>query len=159
MDASIAPVAGIMAVSTRLFRTALDGADPEALRWRPFPGANPMHWIAGHATVVRAQLATGLGRPHPLAWADCFARGGTNDGEDRWPEIGAIVSEWDAISHALKDRLAELTAGELAASTDGRPSFDGTLRGSIQLVAFHDAHHIGQLGLLRRQSDLPRLVG
>jgi len=159
MESTLTPIGGIVATSTRLFRRALDGADAQALRWRPFPGANPMLWIAGHATVVRSGMLRVLGRPHPIAWAPLFARGGTNHDEAQWPGIDAIVAEWDAIAPELEQRLAEFTPGELSADAQGAPSLDGTVLGVIQLAAFHDAYHIGQLGYLRRQADLPRLVG
>jgi hypothetical protein len=157
-DPIVVASASLMAASTRLFRRALDGADEAALRWRPFPGANPMLWIAGHATTVRASLLGVLGRPYPLEWSMLFSRGGTNDDEAAWPPLATIVEQWDAIAHQLKGRLPELTAEEIAAQVQA-PSFDGTVRGTIQLISFHDAYHIGQLGYLRRQSGLERLVG
>src|SRR5580765_6670688 len=147
-----------MAVSTRLFRRALDGADAAMLRHRPEPGSNPMHWIAGHATVVRARFATGLGRPNELPWSEHFRRGGTNDAEAQWPEIETIVAAWDALDPVLQQRLSELTTEDLAAPSNG-VGFDGTVNGMIQLMAFHDAYHVGQLGYLRRLSGLDRLVG
>ena len=159
METTLTPIAGIVATSTRPFRRALAGATTDELRRRPFPGANPMHWIAGHATVVRSGMLRVLGRPYLIAWAPLFARGGTNDNEAQWPGIDAIVAEWDAIAPALEQRLLEITPNELGGDADGAPSFDGTLLGVIQLAAFHDAYHIGQLGYLRRQADLPRLVG
>ena len=159
-DPIVAGSAGLRTVSTRLFRRALEGAGEEALRWRPFPGANPMLWIAGHATSVRAGLLGQLGRPYPLEWAQYFRRGGTNVEEDRWPQVATIVEAWDAIAPRLEQRLGELTAEEVAAPAEpSAPSFDGTVRGTIQLVSFHDAYHIGQLAYLRRHSGLERLVG
>jgi hypothetical protein len=150
--------ASLMANSTRLFKRALDGADAECLLRRPFAGANPMLWIAGHATAARAALLGRLGRPFPLEWAQYFARGGTNVDEAKWPPVANIVEAWDAIASQIQERLPELSANELNAQVDG-PTFDGTVRGMIQLIAFHDAYHIGQLGYLRRQSGLERLVG
>ena len=157
-DPIVVASASLMAASTRLFRRALDGADEAALRWRPFPGANPMLWIAGHATTVRASLLGVLGRPYPLEWSKLFTRGGTNDDEASWPSLATIIEQWDAIAGRLRDRMPELTAEEIGAPVKA-PSFDGTVRGTIQLISFHDAYHIGQLGYLRRQSGLERLVG
>ena len=157
-DPIVVASASLMAASTRLFRKALDGADETALRWRPFPGANPMHWIAGHTTTVRASLLGLLGRPYPLEWSKLFARGGTNDDEAAWPPLATIVEQWGAIAVRLKERMPELTADEIAAKVQV-PSFDGTVRGTIQLISFHDAYHIGQLAYLRRKPGLERLTG
>ena len=157
-DPIVVASASLMAASTRLFRKALEGADEAALRWRPFPGANPMHWIAAHTTTVRANLLGLLGRPYPLEWSKLFARGGTNDDEAAWPPLPTIVEHWGAIAVRLKERMPELTADELAAKVHV-PSFDGTVRGTIQLISFHDAYHIGQLAYLRRKPGLERLTG
>jgi len=158
VEPRVQPISQIMAVSTRLFRKALEGADAAMLRRRLEPSANSMHWIAGHATVVRARFSAGLGRPHELEWNQHFRRGGTNDTEAQWPAIETIVAAWDAIDPILQQRLSELTAEDLAATSNG-VGFDGTMNGLIQLMAFHDAYHVGQLGYLRRVSGLDRLVG
>lgn len=159
MEPRVLPISQLMAVSSRLFRRALAGADHETLRRRPLPDSNPMHWIAGHATVVRARFAAGLGRPYELPWAVLFRRGGTNDAEAEWPSIETILAAWDEVDAVLQQRLSELTADDLAAASPPGVGFDGTMNGLIQLMAFHDAYHVGQLGYLRRMSGLERLVG
>jgi hypothetical protein len=154
----LAALAKMMATSDRLFLRALDGADREALHHRPGGAGNPMLWIAGHATTVRSQFLGGLGRPHPLAWGEEFRRGGSSVDESRWPEVAEIADAWQAIAPKLQERLGELTADELAATTP-MPGLDDTLLGAITLIAFHDAYHVGQLGMLRAHAGLGRLVG
>jgi hypothetical protein len=154
----LVPIVQMMTVSSRLFRKSLEGVDSETLRRRPEPGANPMHWIAGHATVVRSGFSAALDRNYPLPWAEHFRRGGTNDTEPHWPPIETIVAAWDAIDPILQQRLRELTAEDVNAPTQA-PGFNGTVLGMLELMAFHDVYHVGQLGYLRRLSGLDRLVG
>jgi len=158
MTPQLAGLAKLFATSDRLFLRALDGAPREALYHRPGGAGNPMLWIAGHATNVRARFLTGLGRPHPLAWGDEFQRGGSSADESRWPDVAEIVAAWQAIATALHQRLDELTADELTATTP-MPGVDDTLLGAVTLIAFHDVYHVGQLGMLRAHAGLGRLVG
>ena len=65
---------------------------------------------------------------------------------------------WRPFPARLKERMHGLTADEISGKVQV-PSFDGTVRGTIQLISFHDAYHIGQLAYLRRMPGLERLVG
>ena len=44
-------------------------------------------------------------------------------------------------------------------STTDSPSLEGTLLGGVSLLAFHDVYPVGQLGMLRANAGLSRLVG
>jgi DinB superfamily len=151
-------LARVFAASDRLFVRALDGADRAVLLRRPGGAGNPMLWIAGHATRVRSQFVGVLGQPHPLAWGDQFNRGGSSADDSKWPDVGEIVTAWTDIATVMQARLAEIAPEELASTTEA-PSLDGTLLGAVSLIAFHDAYHVGQLGMLRAHAGLPRLVG
>ena len=151
-------LARVFAASDRLFVRALDGADRAALLRRPGGAGNPMLWIAGHATRVRSQFVGALGRPHPLGWGEQFNRGASSADESQWPDVSEILGAWTTIAASLHARLAEMSEDELLTMTEA-PSLDGTMLGAISLIAFHDAYHVGQLGMLRAHAGLPRLAG
>ncbi len=159
MEPELARIAQLYATASRLFPRALDGVADAHLRERPVDGGNPMHWIAGHATGVRARLAARIGAGLPPAWTPVFARGGTNDNEPEWPPIETILAAWSEVSQSLANRFERMTADELRAPAAPSPGLDDTLLGAIGLVAFHDAYHIGQLGHLRARYGYARLVG
>ena len=151
-------LARVFAASDRLFIRALEGADRDALLRRPGGAGNPMLWIAGHATRVRSQFVRSLGYEHMLEWADEFNRGGSSADDSRWPEVAVIIEAWTSIAVEFQTHLAALSEDELLGTTDS-PSLDGTLLGGVSLLAFHDAYHVGQLGMLRANAGLSRLVG
>ena len=158
MTPQLEGLARVFAASDRLFVRALEGAPRAALLRRPGGAGNPMLWIAGHATFVRSQFVGLLGSPHPLTWGELFTRRGSSADESRWPEVGEVLAAWDTIAASLQARLAELPEDDLLATSEA-PSLDGTLLGAVSLLAFHDAYHVGQLGMLRAHAGLPRLVG
>lgn len=159
MNPHLEGLARIFAASDRLFVRALEGADRDALLRRPPGGAgNPMLWIAGHATRVRSQVVRSLGHEHTLAWGDQFNRGGSSADDSQWPEAGVIIEAWNSLAAELQTRLEALGEDDLLGTTEA-PSLDGTLLGAVALLAFHDAYHVGQLGMLRANSGLSRLVG
>lgn len=158
MHPQIEGLARVFAASDRLFVRALEGADRAALLRRAGGAGNPMLWIAGHATFARSQFVGMLGSPHPLVWGESFKRGASSADDSRWPEASEIIAAWDAIAASLQSRLAALPEDDLLATTEA-PSLDGSLLGAVSLLAFHDAYHIGQLGLLRAHAGLTPLVG
>ena len=158
MNPQLEGLARVFAASDRLFVRALDGADRAVLLRRPGGAGNPMLWIAGHATFVRSQFVGLLGSPHPLGWGASFKRGGSSADDSQWPEASEIIAAWNTIAESVQGRLAELDEDALAATTEA-PSLDGTLLGAVSLLAFHDAYHVGQLGMLRAHAGLSRLVG
>lgn len=159
MNPHLEGLARIFAASDRLFIRALEGADREVLLRRPPGGAgNPMLWIAGHATRVRSQVVRSLGHEHAMPWADQFNRGGSSADDSHWPEVGVIIEAWNSLAAELQTRLDALSEDDLLGTTEA-PSLDGTLLGAVALLAFHDAYHVGQLGMLRANAGLSRLVG
>jgi hypothetical protein len=70
---------------------------------------------------------------------------------DAHPTLDELLARWRALDDAIARRLGELTEAELSAPPTARlPSPDGTLRGALAAVAFHEAYHLGQLGYVRR---------
>ena len=78
--------------------------------------------------------------------------------DSQWPEVGVIIEAWTSLAAELQTRLEALDEDDLLGTTEA-PSLDGTLLGGVALLAFHDAYHVGQLGMLRANAGLSRLVG
>ena len=152
MHDSIAALAEGFRVSTNLYLKALHGLEPEALVTRVAGTANPIIWIAGHLVQFRSRLALVLGAPqHEVAWASLFVTGSRPGDPSQYPPIDEIIAAWREISANIESRFEEITGDELAALPPVRVATpDGTVRGAVALFAFHDAYHIGQMGLIRR---------
>ena len=69
--------------------------------------------------------------------------------------LDATRAAWATVSAALRAALESLTPEQLdAPSTMRFPISDKTLLGVIAFLVQHDAYHLGQLSLLRRQLGL-----
>ncbi len=159
MHPSIAPVAQLYGVTTALFEKALTGLDREALLRRPGTETNPILWIAGHLASSRFGLASALGCQRDVPWGTLFFKGNAAGDLATLPEIGSIQGAWRDISQVLATRLDELTEAELSAPFPRSfPIPDGSSRGAITFLAFHEGYHVGQMALLRKWLGFPGLV-
>ena len=109
-------------------------------------------WLVGHLASMRYRLLDLTGLPQPRApWEAQFGRGKSAADLDPDLDLGAVIAAFHASQPLLDGRWDVLTAEALAAPL-GRtlPNGTDTLGGAIQFHAWHEAYHLGQLGLLRR---------
>ena len=159
MDAGVIAIAEQFRVSTNLFVKALDGLDRDALLSRVGPRSNPPIWIAGHLAQSRVRIINILGGETPQPWTGMFDTGSVIGDLARYPEARVIIDRWNALSEELMDRLEQLTPERLVGAPPARvASPDGTLRGALALLAFHDGYHVGQLGFVRKWLGLSPLL-
>ena len=157
MHPRIADQAAMQQTGTQVLHRAFDGLSDDQLRRRGSEVNNNMLWIAAHITTVRIHMAHMLGLEIVNPWGGRYNRG-SQFGEVEAP-AAAILAKFDEVSEALQKRYPQLTDAELGASSEGFPSTDKTVGGSIHFLTFHDAYHIGQLGFLRKQVGAANLVG
>jgi uncharacterized damage-inducible protein DinB len=68
-----------------------------------------------------------------------------------YPSSEEVVFAWHEASAALATALEAAPAGTLSAAAGERsPSFDGTIGGLVNFLAYHEAYHGGQAAYLRR---------
>jgi uncharacterized damage-inducible protein DinB len=158
MDPRVVALADILRLNTRLFRNCLDGLTDEQAGARPSATTNSAAFIAAHVADSRYFLLKVLGdeRPSPLAPYLGKARG--IDDVKQCPPLAETREAWTAASHALRDRLAVLTAAELdtAVSMKFFPA-EQTVLGILTFLVQHDSYHVGQLALLRKYAGLPAM--
>ena len=160
MHDSIAALAEGFRVSTNLYLKALHGLGPDVLVTRINGTANPIIWLAGHLVQFRSRLAQVIGAPpREIGWANLFITGSRPGDPAHYPPLDEIVAMWREVSADIEARFEELTGDELMALPPVRVATpDGTMRAAIALFAFHDAYHIGQIGLIRRTLGYPPLI-
>lgn len=128
--------------------------DEEALQSPPKAG-NCMNWIGGHLLGSRNGIMGLLGIDPVLApdVAEQYKRGsdaiGDADAPLKWSEI---VELWDESQDPVIAALAKLTEEDLAKPlpSEANPFDLENVGEMIGVFAFHEAYHVGQLGLLRR---------
>jgi hypothetical protein len=127
----------------------LQGISHEDSLVHPRPAGNCLNWVLGHVVATRNALLTALGEP-PV-WTDDQAHPYRQGARaplrpEEAHRLEDIVAAYDASQHTITERFRRLTVEDLS-----RPHGEGrTLGDWVAGISFHEAYHLGQLGLLRR---------
>ncbi|HVB31458.1 MAG TPA: DinB family protein [Gemmatimonadaceae bacterium] len=158
MDPRVIAPSSILRLNTTLYRNCLHGMTAEQAQARPADHANSAAFVALHLVQSRYFLLKLLGAEtaNPLP-ADLAAARSIDDVK-QWPAHADLEAAWTTASHALRDRLAAMTAEELDAAVTVRfPAPEQTVFGALTFLVQHDSYHLGQLSLLRKQAGLPAM--
>ncbi len=137
----------------------LEGMTHEQSLAQPSPGGNCANWILGHLTNVQNGVMQVLGEK-PVWESDQLARAASD------PILGpADAIDWDTLKGRFlgsRERcLAAISALSLEGLAESVPHpFGGTCSRAelLNLLAFHQAYHGGQLALSRRIAGLEGAV-
>jgi hypothetical protein len=145
------PVKGILELNAALFRKALDGVDQAAAERRPNDHTNSLAFIACHALDARFYLMKLAGHERTNPWQSLFDAATDVSTMKEYPPLYEVLAEWDELHEATLTCLAEMTPAELDAESPARfPTEDRSILGGIAFLAFHEAYHVGQMGLVRK---------
>jgi uncharacterized damage-inducible protein DinB len=145
-----------------MYQTAaanLDGMNREHALAQPRPGGNSANWIVGHLTNMQNGLMRLLGEK-PVWESDQLERA-------RFDPIAgpADAIEWDTLKQRFLDSRERCLSAISALSDDALLEpvphpFGGmcTRAELLNLLAFHQAYHAGQLALSRRIAGLEGAV-
>jgi uncharacterized damage-inducible protein DinB len=121
----------------------------------PQPGGNCLNWVLGHVTRVR-NGALGLFGQQPMFPAEEFD---AYDDNGRVPFEAKTAMPFDELKRRFKALQEPLVKGldEISAEAMSRPAPisptgnpNETVGSLLAALAFHEAYHVGQTGLLRR---------
>ena len=121
------------------------------------PAGHGPRWIVGHLAMMRQRVQSMAGlAPAAEPWEAWFGRGTSPADVPADLDPGILVKAFHASQAPLAARLEGLTAEDLARPL-GRtlPGGADTIGGALRFVAWHEAYHLGQLGLLRRLAGKP----
>src|SRR5262249_30169928 len=111
--------------------------------WRPGPGRAHIGWQAMHCAATHDKYVNvGLkgGKPNDEALVANFG-GGSTPSDQNVPTLAAIRTTLESTYSSYRGYIASLSADVLARKTaSGR-----TVEESIVLLAWHEAHHQGQI--------------
>ena len=153
------PTANAFAVADRFMSNLTKDLAPADWQVQDAAGHDP-RWVVGHIATYRRKVLGMVGLPQePAAWEDQFTRG--KSAADLRPDLDmeVVLAAFHACQPLLASRWDALTPEALAAPF-GRTLPNGldTVGGAIQFMAWHEAYHMGQLGLLRRLGGKPGLA-
>ena len=155
MDPRLTPLAAILDLNTHLFGNCLDGLSDEQAVTRVVEGTNHVAFLAAHMADSRFFALKVLGQTVENPLAPVLAGAKTLEDVKGPLPLDATRAAWATVSAALRAALESLTPEQLdAPSTMRFPISDKTLLGVIAFLVQHDAYHLGQLSLLRRQLGL-----
>jgi uncharacterized damage-inducible protein DinB len=147
------------AITQRVLQRNLEGVSHEQSLQRPASGANCLNWVLGHVAHARVGTVGVLGGRTPAgageldvyqaAVADEFAPARALPLE-RLRDLLSLTHE--ALLTAIEAARPEQLAAPAPFSPTGNP--DETVASLVAALAFHEAYHCGQTGLLRREVGL-----
>jgi uncharacterized damage-inducible protein DinB len=153
MDQPLAACAGLYRFHARMLDRLAAGM--EEADWANRFGGNSGHWILAHLLATkRSQLRALCAGAAPEAWEALAGRGGARDAA--LPAASDLLPAWYRDNADLATRLEGLGAdGADAPSPRTMPDGSTTQGGMARFLQFHEAYHLGQIGLLRRQCGKP----
>jgi hypothetical protein len=159
VDARLQPVKNILELNSALLRRALDGVDPDTWERRPNDRTNNLAFIACHALDARFYLMKLIGHERTNPWQSLFDASTDVTRMKEYPPVYELVAEWEELHEATLLQLEELSAAELDADSSVTfPTADRSVLGGLSFLAFHEAYHVGQLGLVRKYVGLDPVV-
>jgi len=121
----------------------------KVLAWRPGPGRAHIGWQAMHCAATHDRyLNVGLLQKSPKdeKLVSDFG-GGSTPSDERVPELSTIRQRLQENLQALKGYVAGLSAADLDRKITGRDGKERSIAESLILLAWHEAHHQGQIHL------------
>jgi len=146
-----------------VFAGNLKGMSEEDGLKQPSPGGNCLNWVAGHIVDSRGATLEVLGQERPFP-ADKYARyvRGSDEvvGAEGTVPLSEMVADFAATGDGLKAGLEALTSAILAEKAPFSPMNDEkeTIGSLMAGLAFHEAYHCGQLGVLRRMAGAEGII-
>jgi uncharacterized damage-inducible protein DinB len=158
MDATLSPLLSMMELHTRLLHNCLDGVSDEMAVRRGPGGTNHMAFLALHLVESRWYLVGFAGGEPRNPFAALLHGVRSVDDLREVPPLDDVRVAWDAAGEAVEAALRALPSEALSApSPQPLPGPDPSLLGAFAFLASHEAYHVGQLALLRREMGLPAM--
>jgi uncharacterized damage-inducible protein DinB len=160
MHDRLQPVVQGFLVGDNLFERALSGVSDEHMRTRIDQRGNSLLWLAGHITTSRYAVARLVGLPDKCPFGELFARGTPLKPDEEYPPIKEIEIAFTELSGKLKERFEELMPEDFDKEiAEGYPIARNDVLHALSFLGFHEAYHIGQMGMVRRLLGYEQLVG
>lgn len=153
MDARLDALYAQYRLNTDLLLNCLDGLDEGAIARRPGGDVNSIAYLVLHAIDARHFLASQLGAPLDNPVTPAVGEKAAIDDIETYPSLEEMRGWWTKIGEHLDETFRGLDAAAIEAGAG--PDFpveDGSVLGEIAFLVHHDAYHIGQIALLRRES-------
>jgi uncharacterized damage-inducible protein DinB len=124
------------------------------------PAGNGLNWVLGHLVAIRSMLLVPLGGEPVWSDDECapYDRHAAPLADPvQAKPLAELWRAFDLTQARLLEAAGRLTAAELSEPLppDAPPSPAKTRGELLAVLAFHDAYHVGQTGLIRRLLGKP----
>jgi len=147
----------------QVLRMNVEGITQEQSLVNPEPAGNCLNWIVGHMLCVYNDVLPLVGQ-QPVMSKESLKRYGRGtpplrDAKEALP-LSEMVSACDEAVKRFECGLGSLTPERLDRPAPFSPTQnpDETVRSLLTIVAFHQAYHVGQTGVLRRIVGKPGAI-
>jgi len=147
----------------QVLRMNVDGVSQEESLIQPQPAGNCLNWIVGHLLCVYNNVLPLVGQ-EPVMSKDKlkrYERGSAplHNSAEALP-LSEMVSACDEAAKRVEAGLDSLTVERLDSHAPFSPTKNPneTVRSLLSTVSFHQAYHVGQLGVLRRIAGKPGAI-
>lgn len=121
----------------------------KVLAWRPGPGRAHIGWQLMHcAATLDRYLNVGMvgGKAKDEAIVNAFG-GGSTPSDQNVPTMEAIKNKLETTYAEFRAYVAGISSEEMATKRVGQPGKERVLSEAFILLAWHEAHHQGQIHL------------
>ena len=132
-------------MQTGFFDKAVEGINQGHSLKRMNEKINHISWITGHIVSCRYMLCGMLGVKASEPFPEFFGNLKGIDESFSYPNLDELTADMPAITKELTKKLSEMSDEELQ-----KEAFGGKLVDIIQFFIYHEAYHIGQIGILRK---------
>jgi hypothetical protein len=142
---------GMFLFQRGIFENALDGLSDVAALKRISDTSNHMNWLLGHIVHCRFMLAGIVGIRESNPFGNTYWSGIE---EKAYPNVSEVVLQMNSISEKLMAKLASLSDEALDATLGPDQPVLGDV---ISFFSYHEAYHLGQVGMVRKLVGLGSL--
>lgn len=136
--------------NSRALKQVVGDLLPEEWLRRPDEKLNHIAWIVGHMAYSRSRLLYFMGTEWTQPGLELFGRGSKLQPDTAYPSVESLLNIWSESGHAMAAAFESATDELLARpATQGPPSTDGKISGTVNFMAVHETYHLGQASYLR----------
>lgn len=159
MDAIVRPIAKSYQFTDYTIGLVLgDVSDEDACR-RTREGEGPsISWIVGHLYDYRCLALELLGLTTERKFRKLFGEASASDG-DGYPGIPEWSDLWNRQAERLQSALKEFPEARMLRPIDPEHPESGTPLDTFAFYNWHEAYHMGSLGMIRRELGYPATSG
>ena len=140
-------------LNTRLYNNVLQGITDGESNNRNNENVNHIKWVAGHLLSTRLENMNQLTGGEPdRTYVEKFGRNSKLDPTGAsYPSLEELTAKWNEVSPSISERILQIPEELLDSKAPAQsPIPDETFRGLLAFIVSHEAHHVGQLSILRK---------